>query len=135
MTLKPITDIINASLCSGLFPEDFKCTHIDPVLKNTTLPTEKLNSYRHISNLSFISEILEKVIVNRLSSHIYINGLTNTSQSAHRQFYATKTALLKVHNDINLNIDNGKVSALTLFYLSAGFDTIDHDILITRLSM
>ena len=132
--IKPITDIINASLCSGLFPEDFKCAHVNPILKKTTLSKEDLNSYRPISNLSFISKILEKVVANRLTSHININGLTNASQSAYKQFHSTETALLKVHNDINLNIDNGKVTALTLLDLSAAFDTIDHDILITRLS-
>ena len=104
--IKPITDIINASLCSGLFPEDFKCAHVNPILKKTTLSKEDLNSYRPISNLSFISKILEKVVANRLTSHININGLTNVSQSAYKQFHSTETALLKVHNDINLNIDN-----------------------------
>ena len=132
--IKPITDIINASLCLGLFPEDFKCAHVNPVLKKTTLPKEELNSYRPISNHFLISKILEKVVANRLSSHIYINGLTNASQSAYKQFHSTETALLKVHNDINLNIDNGKVTALTLLDLSAAFDTIDHGILIKRLS-
>ena len=132
--IKPITDIINVSLCSGLFPEDFKCAHVNPVLKKTTLPKEELNSYRPISNLSFNSKILEKVVANRLSSHIYINGLTNASQSAYKQFHSTEIARLRVHNGINFNIDNGKVTALTLFDLSTAFDTIDHDILITRLS-
>ena len=132
--IKPITDIIHLSLCYGLFPEDFKCAHVNPVLKKTTLPKEDLNSYRPISNLSFISKILEKVVANRLNSHIYINGLTNASQSAYKQFHSTETALPKVHNDITLNIDNGKVTPLTPLDLSAAFDTIDHDILITRLS-
>ena len=50
----PITYIINASLCSGLFPENFKCALINPILKKTTLPKEELNRYRPISNLSFI---------------------------------------------------------------------------------
>ena len=109
------------------------CTCKNPILKKTTLSKEELNSYRPISNLSFISKILEKVVTNRLSSHININGLTNASQSAYKQFHSTETALLKVHNYINLNIDNGK-AALTLLDLSAAFDTIDHDILITRLS-
>ena len=132
--IKPITDIINASLCYGFFPDDFKCAHVNPVLKKSTVPKEELNSYRPISNLSFISKILEKVVANRLRSHIYKNGLSNVSQSAYKQFHSTETALLKVHNDINLNIDNGKVTALTLLDLSAAFDTIDHNILITRLS-
>ena len=66
--IKPITDIINASLCYGFFPDDFKCAHVNPVLKKSTLPKEELNSYRPISNLSFISKILEKVVANRLRS-------------------------------------------------------------------
>ena len=36
--IKPITYIINALLCPGLFPEDFKCAHVNPVLKKITLP-------------------------------------------------------------------------------------------------
>ena len=47
------------------------------------MPKEELNSYRPISNLSFISKILEEVVANRLRSHIYINGLSNVSQSAY----------------------------------------------------
>ena len=82
--IRPITDIINASLCSGLFPEDFKCAHVNPVLKKTTLPEEELNSYRPISHLRFISKILEKVVANHLRSHICVNGLSNVSQSAYK---------------------------------------------------
>ena len=44
-----------------------------------------------------------------------------------------RTALLKVHNNISLNSDNNKVTALTLLNLSAAFDNIDHHILIKRL--
>jgi len=133
--LKPITDIINASLCSGFFPDDFKHAHVNPVLKKTSLTKEDLNSYRPISNLSFISKILEKVVAKRLRSHISTNDLSNVFQSAYKQFHSTETALLKVHNDINLNIDKGKVTALTLLDLSAAFDTIDHSILIKRLAL
>ena len=111
-----------------------KGARVNPVLKKSTLPKEELNSYRPVSNLSFISKILENVVANRLRSHIYKNGLSNLSQSAYKQFRSTETALLKVHNDINLNIDNGKVTALTLLDLSVAFDTIDHNIPITRLS-
>ena len=52
-----------------------------------------------ISNLSFIS-------ANRVRSHTYINGLTNASQSAYKQFHSIETVLLKEHNYINVNIDN-----------------------------
>ena len=79
--LKPITDIINASLCSGLFPDDFKHAHVNPLLKKTSLSKEDLNSYIPVSNLSFISKILEKVVASRLRSHISSNCLSNVSQS------------------------------------------------------
>ena len=54
-------------------------------------------------------------------------------QSAYKRFHSTETALLKIHNDIICNMDNGKVTALTLLDLSAAFDTIDHAILLERL--
>ena len=56
-------------------------------------------------------------------------------QSAYKQFHSTETALLKVHNDVTLNMDKGRVITLTLLDLSADFYTIDHNILIKRLSM
>ena len=79
----------NASLRSGLFPEDFKCAHANQIFKKTTLPKEELNSNRPISNHSFILKILEKVIANRIRSHICINGLSNMLQSANKQFHST----------------------------------------------
>ena len=72
--------------------------------------------------------------MSRLRSHISSNCLSNVSQSAYKEFHSTETALLKVHNDVTLNIDKGKVT-LTLLDLSAAFDTIDHGILIKRLSL
>ena len=90
-----------------------------------------------ISNLSFISEVglLKKVVASRLMSHIESNCMSNVLLSAYKQFHSTETALLKVHHDITLNMDKGKVTALTLLELSPAFDTIDHNILIKRLSM
>jgi len=48
--------------------------------------------------------------------------------------YTTDTALLKVHNDISLNIDTGMVTALTVLDLSAAFDTLDYYVLLVSLS-
>ena len=53
----------------------------------------------------------------------------------YKTFQSTETALSKVHNDISLTIDKGKVTTLTLLDLSGGFDTIDHNIVITHLSI
>ena len=82
--LKPITDIINTLLCSGLFPDDFLHAHVYPFLKKTSLPKEDLKGHSPVFNLSFISKIREKVVASRLRSHISSYCLSNVSQSAYR---------------------------------------------------
>ncbi len=132
--LDPITNIVNMSLDTSIFPSDFKMPHVNPLLKKPGLSKEDLKNYRPVSNLNFVSKILEKVVANRLQEHITTNELSNNNQSAYKQNHSTETALLKIHNDINTNMDQGKVTALTLLDLSAAFDTIDHTTLTNCLS-
>ena len=91
-----------------------------------------MKNYRPVSDLSFLSKILEKVVASRLNSHINSSHVSNQYQSAYRKFHSTETALLKIH-DIPSLMDDGKVTALTLLDLSAAFNTIDHTILLSRL--
>ena len=133
--IEPITSIINKSLQEGVFPDQFKKAYIRPLLKKTTLDKNKLKkNYRLVSNLSFISKILEKVVASRLLSHMESNSMSNNLQSAYKKFHSTESALLKVENDVLLNMEKGRVTALILLDLSATFDTIDHLTLISRLS-
>ena len=132
--IKPITDIVNLSIETNTFPQKFREAHVKPLLKKSSLPKNDLKNYRPVSNLNFISKILEKVVASRLQSHINKNDLANPLQSAYRKFHSTESALLKVQNDIALSMDKGEVTALTLLDLSAAFDTIDHTTLTKRLS-
>ena len=102
--LYPITNIVNASLCSGLFPDDFKQAQVNALLKKSSLPIESLNSHIPFLNLSFISKVLGNVAVSRLR----FCCMSNVLQPAYKQFYSTETVLLKVRNDVTLNMDNGK---------------------------
>ena len=68
-----------------------------------------------------------------LNAHTEEHMLSNHVQSAYKRFHTTETALLKIHNAIICNMDNGKVNALTLLDLSAAFDTIYHTTLLKRL--
>ena len=74
---------------------------ISPLLKKTTLDKNELMNYRPVSNLSFISKILEKVVASRLLSHMEANSMSNNLQSAYKKFHSTESALLKVENDVN----------------------------------
>ena len=62
------------------------------------------------------------------------DSILNSYQSAYCKHHSTETALLYIHDHLISAIGSQKVSCLCLLDLSAAFDTIDHDILITRLS-
>ena len=130
----PITHLINLSLSEGVFPEMFKCAVVSPLLKKQSLPKDELSSYRPISNLNFVSKILEKVLYSRLCAHLASFSALSKFQSAYRKFHSTETALLRIYNDLNLAMNKQRVSALVLLDLSAAFDTIDHNILLNRLN-
>ena len=133
--LIPITNLINLSLSEGVFPSVFKHAIVSPLLKKHSLPKDELSSYRPISNLNFISKILEKVMYSRLCTHLESFPALSSFQSAYRKFHSTETALLRIQNDLNIAMNNQQVSALVLLDLSAAFDTLDHSILLNRLNM
>lgn len=131
--LPSITKIINISLQSGSVPASFKTALVTPLLKKPSLDANVLKNYRPVSNLSFISKILEKAILQQLLQHLKINCLFEPFQSAYRSNHSTETALLKIMNDLLVSADSNNVMLLSLLDLSAAFDTIDHAILLKRL--
>ena len=125
-----ITKMCNMSIGEGNSPN---------ILKDTILPTaEKDESrsgryellYRPISNLSFLSKTVERVVAIRFVEHAEPHGLMPRHQSVYRSFHSTETAVLAVHNSIVRTIDSGKLCALVVLDLSAAFDTVDHPIML-----
>ena len=106
---------------------------ITPLLKKPSLDPEVLKHYRPISNLSFLSKILERVVANRLRLFMDTNALHDPLQSAYKPGHSTETALIKVQNDLLRVMDDRGVAILVLLDLSAAFDTVDHDVLLSRL--
>ena len=86
-----------------------------------------------ISNLSFLSKLIERVKANQLQLHLFFNGLLSEHQSAYLKVHSSKTALLHVQNDILVSLDSGYSTALFLLDLSPALDTINHNILLHRL--
>jgi hypothetical protein len=131
--LQPITDIVNTSLEYNTFPSAMKKALVTPLLKKPTLDKSILKNYRPVSNLSFISKITERAVLTQLTDHMDKYDLHSPVQSAYRTNHSTETALLKIQNDILMGLDSGQGMILVLLDLSAAFDTIDHDILVSRL--
>ena len=105
-----------------------------PLLKKDSLDPDILKNYRPVSNLSFVSKILEKVVSKRLRTHKVEHGLDEPFQSAYRTGHSTETAILRVQNDILRAIDGGHCVFLVLLDLSAAFDTVSHNIILKRLT-
>lgn len=126
--------LINTSLCSGVFPNCFKSALVLPLIKKPTLDPECLLNYRPISNLSFLSKVLERVVYSQLYGYLERNSLFAKMQSGYRAHHSVETALVRVYNDLLLAVDNKKEAVLVLLDLSSAFDTVNHTILLSRLS-
>ena len=130
--LPSISNTVNSSLSSAIVLGIWKEALVKPKLKKPNLDIIKKN-YRRVSNLTFLSKITEKVVAQQILQHISSNNLFPEFQSAYRSFHSTETALMRVCNDILLDMNKQHVVLLVFLDLSAAFDTVDHDVLLNRL--
>ena len=126
-----IANIVNKSFEQGYVPKPFKQAIVTPIPKKPNV-TEFAN-FRPISNLPFLSKLMERIVIKKMSEYCENNSLEEPFQSAYRRGLSTETALLKIMNDLLLNMDNQQVSLLVLLDMSAAFDTIPHDLFLDRL--
>jgi hypothetical protein len=129
---KVITILINKSIVEGFFPSKWKTAVIRPLLKKKGLDLT-VNNYRPVSNLNFMSKVLERAVFDQLRDHSEKHNLLPDTQSAYREGYSCETALVRLVNDVLMNMEMQRVTALVAIDLSAAFDTVDHDILLNVL--
>ena len=132
-----LTYLFNCSLATSCFPTCLKDSFVTPALKKPGLDETSPSSYRPISNLTVISKLLERLVARQLVAYMYLDNhhLLPTTQSDFRRGYSTETATIPVLSDLLDAVDRGDTAALVLLDLSAAFDTVDHEILLDRLSV
>ena len=124
-----IVHIIYFCLSISVFSSSCKSAVVLPLIKKTGLDPQVFKNYKPISNLSFLSKLIEKVISSSILKHIADNDVIDKFQSACRCGHSTETALLRVYNDVVTKVVINNGSYLFLLDLSTAFDTIDHDTL------
>jgi len=129
-----VTTMINLSLKDGFFPDKWKEALVKPILKKPNAHLEFKN-FHPVSNLSFLSKLTEifKAVSHQMVHHMTTHDLMPVFQSAYRKGHSTETALIKIRNDILMNMNNQEVTLLVLLDLNTAFDTIDHTLLLRRL--
>ena len=130
-----ISALFNASMRLGVFPASQKLASVTPVLKKASLDSLDLSNYRPISNLTFLSKLLERAVYEQIIGYFDSHHLLPETQSAYRKNRSTETATIKVMSDAYQAADAGLVTLLGLLDLSAVFDTVDHQILLNGSNM
>ena len=128
-----LTHLINSCLKSGRFPSICRHAIVTPRLKNKTLDINDIKNFRPVSNLSFISKLIERVVTKQLLNYLHSFNLLPRYQSGYRCYHSTETALLEVVSNLFESCDASNVSLLALLDMSAAFDCVNHDTLLKRL--
>lgn len=104
-----------------------------PLLKKPSLDPGELKNSRPVSNLPLVSKLLKQVVQSQLQTFLDHPDAMPSHQLAYRRWHSTETELTKRLNDLLLVANYGEASALHLLDLTAGFDTVDHDLLLKHL--
>ena len=127
----PLANIIDLSLPKGIFPEKLKIAKVIPIYKVDD-PSHFTN-YRPISLLSSFSKFFEKVMYNRTIEFAEQYNILYHCQFGFHKNYSTSHALIHLINRISSAIDQRETTVGVFLDLSKAFDTLDHQILFTKL--
>ena len=131
LSFAALTCISNQSLNTGRFPCKLKVANIIPIFKKGD--EHDFNNYRPISLVPSISKVFEKTIYSQLFQYLTVNSLLHANQYGFRAKYSTELALNELVDRIYSQLDEKKIHMAIFMDLSKAFDTIDHEILITKM--
>ena len=128
----PIAQLCNLSISTSTFPDDCKTAKVTPIYKKGCKTDPK--NYRPISLLPLISKVIEKVIHDQTQSFLDENNILYDYQSGFRKKYSTESCLSFLTDKISKGFDSGLYTGMILIDLQKAFDTIDHKLLLEKMS-
>ena len=127
-----IAHLINCIILHSRFPSIYKLTKILPISKPGK-PLDNIDSYRPINNLPCIEKLIEEYMKSCLISFLDQNNIIHKNHHGGRAFHSPITAQAHIHNEMLMNYENDKTTAILTTDLSSCYDTIDHRILLRKL--
>ena len=129
-----IVEIVNRCFESSEFASSEKITLFHPLMKKVGLNADNMANYRPVSNLSFLSKLMKRAMLEERLPLFLDNKAIPPLQSSYRMYHSTESALCKIYNNLVLNVCKRKSSVLILLDLLAAIDTNDHEILLEDIS-
>ena len=123
-----LTYIISDSLKRDIFPDELNLTEVIPIFKKAD-PFK--TNYRPVSLLYHISKVFERVIYNQLNE--YIETFLSKVLPGFRKNHNTQHSLLKMLQHFQKALGKGNSVSAIFMDLSKTFDTLNHDLLISKL--
>ena len=130
--VQPLLMIYNLSLTTGKVPVGMKVAKVIPLFKKGDRSI--MTNYRPISLLSVFVKILEKLIYSRVMNFLKKYSVLYKYQFGFRKGYSTNLALIDIIDAINMSLDNDEYVVGIFCDLQKAFDTVNHEILLSKLN-
>ena len=91
------------------------------------------SNYRPVSNLPYISKLVEKAMLEQINHHCNIHNLLLDNQAGYRENRSCKTVLLKLTNGLLWSMERKDITVMITLNLSVAFDTVNHKLLLSNL--
>ena len=128
---KPLSDIFNTSLRTGVFPETWKLANVCPIHKKDD--PALVSNYRPISLLCSVSKVFEKLVYKHIFNHMLNNNILSPYQSGFIPSDSTTGQLAYLYHRFCEAIDSGKEVRVVFCDVSKAFDRVWHRGLLIKL--
>ena len=131
--MAPLTQLVNITFKTSTFPQKMKTAVVKALFKNKGTE-EDPQFYRPLSILSVLSKIFERAATDQIVQYMEKLNLLFENQHAYRKHHSTSTSLTQLSEYIHKEMEKGNLVGIASLDLSKAFDTIDHNILLRKLS-